>query len=311
MQSIEFISKSRKSFRELRRGEEKQIKELANASGFSWPTTSTFVKELIESGMLIRNTKGSLALVALNQSFNESFAGLYISKDVIYVSVIDITGKEIFFDSKNIGEEDTFYNVLEKVLNLPELSGIKAISISSDNYFDDTVGDSRISQSLWLPKKLIEKLFPEEVEHYYAKTCITNTWKWYDDYEIQDDDLNVVFSLSEDNCYYTIMKNCQIIQKRICDGIGKDKENFLENVVIPTWKAINPDNMIFITWSKEISKFTKENLSKWNDEIVKNHYAINKDFEIGEITKLVVSEQPNFSISAAIYAMYRYYGWAN
>ena len=300
MQSREFISRGKVFFRDLRKGNAKYKTEIKTEMGISFPVMDKVMPELLLNGPLKSTTTKKLLI---NPNY-QSFAGVYISKDSIDISVIDFSGREIRFETKNFGLEMSFFETLREVLNLD--SSIMAVSICSDTYFDYN-GIAKISDYFCIDNKLIKEYVPEEIEYYFEKTCVTNSFKWYDDAE--SDELNVIFSFFEDDSYYTIMKNGVIVQKRRYLKSLKTINEFYENIVFPVWQTINPDNMIFIAPSEDIFDFIKYNIPVWSEKIKRSDMVLNQCFEIRKTTKLIVQKQIHPSIAAAIYAMYRYYGW--
>ncbi len=300
MQSKEFISRGKVFFRDLRKGNEKYKTEIKTEMGISFPVMDKILPELLLNGPLKATTTKKLMI---NPNY-QSFAGVYISKDSIDISVIDFSGKEIRFETKNFGLEMSFFETLREVLNLD--SSITAVSICSDEYYDYT-GNAKINDYFFIDNQLIKEYVPEGIEYYFEKTCVTNSFKWYEDAE--SDELNVIFSFFQDDSYYAIMKNGVIVQKRRYSKSLEKINDFYENVIFPVWQTINPDNMIFIAPSENIFNFIKYNIPIWSEKIKRSDMVINQCFEIRKTTKLIVQEQVHPSVATAIYAMYSYYGW--
>jgi len=305
MQSKEFISIAKDSFRQLRKDRGKLKNDLVEESGISWATLHGALKDMLECKVL-KELPDKTLIINPNYQY---FAGVYISKDSIDLSIIDFKGTEQYFESKKVKNGMWAYAFVETLKN-EWLSKVKAIAICSDTYLESS--DSyRLNDFLWINDTFTRKYVPNNIEIFYGGTCETNSWKGYDHFNLQDDKLNVIFSFYEQNCYYTIMKNGFIIQKRrYHTGIIKDAEWFFKNIIIPVCNAINPDNMIFMTTSEEISKFIKENILKWQEESVMYYWSTNQSFELRGPTNMIANEQAHPSEAAALYAMYGYYGWA-
>lgn len=300
MQSREFISRGKVFFRDLRKGNEKFKTEIKTEMGISFPVMDRIMPELLLNGPLKATTTKKLMI---NPNY-QSFAGVYISKDSIDISVIDFSGKKIRFETKKFGLEMSFFETLREILNLD--SSIMAVSICSDKYYD-YMGNAKINDYFYIDNQIIKEYISEGIEYYFEKTCVTNSFKWYEDAE--SDELNVIFSFFEDDSYYTIMKNGVIVQKRRYTRSLYKINDFYENVVFPVWQTINPDNMIFIAPSENIFNFIKYNIPIWSEKIKRSDMVINQCFEVRRPTKLIVQKQVHSSEAAAIYAMYSYYGW--
>lgn len=300
MQSREFISRGKAFFRDLRKGNEKFKSEIKTEMGISFPVIDKIMPNLLLNGPLKATTTKKLMI---NPNY-QSFAGIYISKDSIDISVIDFSGKEIHFETKKFGLELSFFEALREVLNLD--SSIKGVSICSDDYYD-YYGNAKINEYFFIDNKFIKEYLPDGIEYYFEKTCVTNSFKWYEDAE--SDELNVIFSFFGDDSYYTIMKNGVIVQKRRYTKSLEKISDFYENVIFPVWQTINPDNMIFIAPFENIFDFIKCNIPTWSEKIKMSDMVINQCFEIKTRTKLIVQEQNHPSEAAAFHAMYSYYGW--
>ncbi|MGM9970002.1 MAG: hypothetical protein ACI35S_06370 [Anaeroplasma sp.] len=301
MQSREFISRGKAFFRDLRKGNEKFKTEIKTEIGISFPVMDKILPKLLSDGPLKETTKKKLMI---NPNY-QLFAGVYISKDSIDISVLNFSGEETRFETKKFCLQISFFETLREILNLN--SSTKALSICSDEYFD-YMGIAKINEYILLDNHIMKDFVPEGIEYYFEKTCVTNSFKWYEDAE--DDELNVIFSFFEDNSYYTIMKNGVIVQKRRYSNSLKEVNYFYENVIFPVWQAINPNNMIFIAPSENIFNFLKDNISIWSEKIRRAGIIVNQCFEVRRPTNLIVQEQFHPSESAALYAMYKYYGWA-
>ena len=303
MQSKEIISRWKVSFRELRKGKEKQKNDLVQESGISWSTINKVLPDLVSVGAL-KESQGNKLVI--NPEY-EYFAGIYISQNIVELSMIDFSGKEKLFRTKVFSDQQTYVDALIEILKINHIKNIKAVSICADDYFG-YMG----AEVFYLPtnSNQMKGLFvPEWQELYFAKTCETNALKWYE--ETGNSELNVIFSFSEDKTYYTIMKNGFIIQnRRYCESI-KNVKNFYTDVILPVWKAINPSNMVFVASSEEILNIINENIEEWQKHIGIHQLIINKEFELREPTKLIATEYSRPSESAALYALYSYYGWIN
>ncbi len=315
MQSREIISRSKNVFRELRKGNEKNINDIVKESGVAWSTVKSVLQNMVKNNIVKETGNKTKTGVVLNPK-SESFSGVYIAGNTIYLSVVDFYGKKIHSTLKQFDDSLSFQKVLQEILQeLKKFKNLKAVSICCDEYFEESTNDGMVypTSNYCLRPILLDYYIPKGVEYYVTKTCITTSYWWCDTNdvsEIRDEDLNVIFSFSKDKCYYTIMANSQIIQKREIYGIKKDEKSFLDEIIIPIWKIINPNNMIFIVPDDPELKFIKENISNLSQEIIWKHWTINKDFERREPTKLIAKELQCPSEGAAIYAMYRYYGWA-
>lgn len=303
MQSREAISKAPNYFRHLRKGEAKFKQTLHNEMGISFPTLAKTLDNLLSDEALKETTDGKLLI---NPSY-VSFAGVYISKGTIELSVIDFSGKEIHTDSKKFVDKISCTEALAEILKLEYPENIKAVSICSHHYFNHG-NYADFNYFLGLSNDSIRKFVPEGIEFYLGKTCETNSWKWYDDTE--DNGLNVVFSFFKNNTYYTIMKNGAVIQKRRYSDTFTSEDIFGNTVLFPVWKAINPDNMIFIESDENDIDLIKQNISAWQNKMMICHNTFNQSFEMRDETKLIVSKKFCPSVGAAFHALYSYYGWA-
>ena len=155
----------------------------------------------------------------------------------------------------------------------------------------------------------MKEFIPKGMSFYGEKICEANSLKYYDDNE--DEELNVIFSFFENTCQYTIMKNGTIIQKRRAHTNIKETEEFYKDVVFPVWQIINPDKMIFIVSNEEIFNLLNNKISEWKENITVYNEHINAGFDSREPTELIVNKQFHPSESAAIHALYRYYGWTD
>lgn len=300
MESKDFISRGKLFFRDLRKGNEKLKTEIRKEIGISFPTMDKILPQLLSNGPL---KKSGTEKLTINPDY-QSFAGVYVSKDTIYLSVIDFAGKEIYFETKHFGLQESFFESLREILKL--CNSTKAVSICSDEYVDFS-GNAQMYDNVFLDERLMNDYIPKELEYYFEKICVTNSLKWYEDTE--NDELNVIFSFSENEAYYTIIKDGVVIQKRRCTEKIDQVEEFFEKEIFPVWKSINPNNIVFIAPSEKILKLILNNTSKWHQKIIWAHMSINQSFEIRRPTKLIQAKQFHPSESAALYAMYRYYGW--
>lgn len=301
MQTKEFVARGKLFFHDLRKGKDKIKTEIRKEVGISIPTVDKILPQLLSNGPLQKSGKEKYTI---NPSY-ETFAGVYVSKDSIYLSVIDFSGKEIYFETKHFGLQESFFESLREILKL--CTSTKAISICSDEYID-LMGNAQMHDNVFLDERLINDYIPDKLECYFEKTCVTNSLKWYEDTE--NNDLNVIFSFSENEAYYTIIKDGIVIQKRRCTEKIEQVEKFFENELFPLWKSINPSNIVFIPSSEKIFKLILNNTSKWYQTIAMEHMSINSTFEIRRPTKLIQAKQIHPPESAALYAMYKYYGWA-
>lgn len=280
--------------------------ELAKKSGISWPTMNNLKKHLIDCGALKNTSSDKLVL---NPEY-ESFAGIYFKENAIELSIIDFSGKQIYFVSKSYSTALECVETLVELLRFKELQKVKAVTICSDDYYIESNAAS-LNQYLLLNDTDLRHFVPQGIEYCCEKTCVTNSFKWYDVYNPNDDELNVIISFYKDNCYYAILKNNFVIQKRRCTNIVKESEEFYKDVIFPILKFINPDNIIFIRPYDESFDFIENNISLLKHKITIDYYNLNRGFGTFErkTTKCdIVEIKP--AESAALYAMYRYYGWA-
>ena len=300
MQTRELVSLGKAFFRDLRRNHEKNISQIRSEVGIAYPTIKYNWDKLFTNGPLLDTGKNKFVI----NSDYQSFAGIYVSKDTIDLSVIDFSGKEIKYMSKKYNGNYIFYEVLQEIF-LSLDSSVEAVAICSDEYLEGTK-PPKINELIWVNDSFIKEKLPESIEYYFEKTCVTNSFKWYED--SANDELNVIFSLSEQNSFYTIMKNGVIVQKRITYGLCED---FYEKVIKPVWQSINPNNMVFVNFSNMKSDVLESYISEWQNKIRISHLNLNKDFETREYTNLICFDKFHKSKGSALYALYTYYGWTD
>ena len=308
MQSKKIITDGKLFFRSLRKNEIKNRtkEELAKELGVSFPKLIKLLKDLTCNGVIIEDSKEKLIP---NPNY-ASFAGIYITDDFVELSVIDFSGKEIYHNSKSFYDAASCVESLVEILRFKELQNVKCVAICSDNYLESTT--HTLNQYLLITDDNMRNFIPEGIEIYFEKVCVTNSWKWIDTYfNLEDHDLNVIISFYMNDCYYTIVKDGSIIQKRKCCDIVKEKEVFYKDVIFPILKFISPDNIIIIKPYEENFDFIENNLSELSHKSIMDYYTVTRNFEsMKRNPNGMIAEEINPPESAALYAMYKYYGWA-
>ncbi len=303
-----YIHKFEEIYRRLRNGKQIYYKDFHDLAKLSWITTQKLIDELTDYGA-IKKCSNSKYVLNPKACF---FAGIYISKYNIELSIIDLDGEEIIYKCDKYIDLSTLINSLQEMIKEAGLIKCKAISICSDNYMIIKEGIYRMTDYITLIDSAIEYKIPKELVYYLENSCVTNSWKWYADNDIKKSDLNVIVSFLEDRYFYTVMKNGMLIQKVVSANVQKDLENFYEDLIMPIVKSINPDNFIFLAPSDDMYNLIQNKIEdSWIDKTFCNKADIFKfdNWEYIYPTNMITKICSRVSHGAAMHALYKYFGW--